>query len=242
MALLTGQASNVTAHLIGQAIRLSHSTSAGVKATTISANATFDVQTSTVSVVNGGAADRDITAVAAVEKVGFIKFFKNSGTTNNLVIKDSAGTVLATLTPGQYCLLAYGAAWHVFAPGAVATLAPTAITLTDNQAAALDVKEASNVYLRFVTTNSGEKVVTGKPLSLAGGIATDSRFTSTEQTGTGSSQDIAHGLAATPSVVGWMVSDSGATGIYTAVPGSHDATNIKMTVTAGVKYYVWAIK
>lgn len=242
MALITGQKSNVALHRIGQAIALAVNDSLGVKATTISADATFDIQTSTISMVNGGASDRYVTAVTAVEKPGFIKFFKNTGTTNSLIIRDSASAVLTTLAPGQYCLLAYGAAWHVIAPGAVATLAPTAITLTDNQAAALDIKEASNVYLRFVTTNSGEKVVTGKALSLAGGIASDSRFNSTEQTGNGASQNIAHGLSATPSVVWWSVSDSGATGIYTAVPGAHDATNIKMTVTSGVKYYVWAIK
>ena len=241
MAVLSGYLGS-SLDRIGRSVVLAIGSSVGVKATTISANATFDAQTATVSVINGGAADRDVTAVAAVEIPGMLKFFKNAGTSNNLVIKDSASTVLATLTPGQYCLIAYGAAWHVVAPGAVATLAPTAITLTDNQSAALDVKEGSNVYLRFVTTDSGEKVVTGKALSLAGGIASDSRFVSTEQTGNGASQSIAHGLSATPSVVWWSVSNSGATGIYTAVPGAHDTTNIKMTVTSGVKYYVWAIK
>ena len=32
------------------------------------------------------------------------------------------------------------------------------ITLTDNQAAALEIKEGSNVYLKFVTTNGSEAV------------------------------------------------------------------------------------
>ena len=64
-------------------------------------------------------------------------------------------------------------------------------------------------------------------------------FQSTEQTGTGSSQNIAHGLAATPSVVMWSFSDCPA-GAFTAVPGSHDSTNVKMTVTSGVKFYIFA--
>jgi hypothetical protein len=96
--------------------------------------------------------------------------------------------------------------------------------------------------MRFTTTNGSEAVVTGKPHLLSGGLAPGSKFTSTEQTGTGSAQNVAHGLGSTPSMVWWAVSDSGATGIYTLVPGVHDATNAKFTVTAGVKYYVFAIK
>ena len=38
------------------------------------------------------------------------------------------------------------------------------ITMPDNNAAAIDFKEAGNSYLKFVTTNSGEKVVVGKDL------------------------------------------------------------------------------
>ena len=38
------------------------------------------------------------------------------------------------------------------------------ITLTDNQATALEIKESTNVYLTFVTTNSGEKITLGKKL------------------------------------------------------------------------------
>lgn len=120
--------------------------------------------------------------------------------------------------------------------------AASVISIIDNTAAALDISEGANVYLRCVTTNGSEAIVTGKPLLLSGGLAPGSKFTSTEQTGTGSSQNIAHGLGSAPSLVWWAVSDSGATGIYTAVPGVHDATNVKMTVTSGVKFYVFAIK
>ena len=38
------------------------------------------------------------------------------------------------------------------------------ITMPDNTAAALDIKEAGNSYLKFVTTNSSEKVVVGKDM------------------------------------------------------------------------------
>jgi hypothetical protein len=116
------------------------------------------------------------------------------------------------------------------------------VYLKDNEAAALDISEGANVYLRCVTTNSGEQVVTGKPIHLAGGIATASRFTSTEQTGTGSAQNVAHGLGSTPSLVWWSMSQDPAGTGFTVVPGAHGATNCVFTVTAGVKFYVFALK
>lgn len=69
-------------------------------------------------------------------------------------------------------------------------------------------------------------------------------FFSTEVTGTGSSQDVAHGLAAVPAAV--LVA-------FTELPadlaagadiaeGAHDATNVKLTITNGlkVKLMAWA--
>ena len=42
------------------------------------------------------------------------------------------------------------------------------ITLTDNLASALDITESTNSYLKFTTTNSGEKIVFGKDLDISG--------------------------------------------------------------------------
>ena len=42
------------------------------------------------------------------------------------------------------------------------------IKLTDNLANALDITESANSYLKFTTTNSGEKVVIGKALDISG--------------------------------------------------------------------------
>lgn len=245
MALLGGYLGSSLARF-GRSIVLAVGDAVGVKATTISANATFDETSATISAINGGASNRDVTAVASCEIAGMIKVFLNTGTTNNLVIKSSAGSTLATLTPGQYALIAYGAAWHAFAPSAVAsavtTLAPTTITLTDNQAAALDVKEGSNVYLRFVTTDSGEKVTVAKPLLWAGGLDASTKFASTEQTGTGSSQNVAHGLSSTPSLVWIAVTEDPAGTGFDIAEGTHDSTNIVVTVTSGVKFKAYALK
>ena len=42
------------------------------------------------------------------------------------------------------------------------------LTIPDNQAAALNITEGSNSYLKFITTNSGEKIITGKTLIVDG--------------------------------------------------------------------------
>jgi len=44
------------------------------------------------------------------------------------------------------------------------------ITLTDNTAAALDIKEASNSYLKFDTTNGSELITASKAFTVASGI------------------------------------------------------------------------
>ena len=64
-------------------------------------------------------------------------------------------------------------------------------------------------------------------------------FKSTEQTGTGSSQNIAHGLGVTPGLVIAFVTDAGSTFVLTE--GTHDATNVVVTVTSGKKFKVVAI-
>jgi hypothetical protein len=43
------------------------------------------------------------------------------------------------------------------------------VTLTDNTAAALDIKEGSNSYLKFDTTNSSELITAGESLTVASG-------------------------------------------------------------------------
>jgi len=64
---------------------------------------------------------------------------------------------------------------------------------------------------------------------------------SAEQTGTGAEQSIAHGLGVTPSLVMIIITGSPATyAALTVTEGTHDATNVKVTVTSGWKYKVYA--
>lgn len=65
-------------------------------------------------------------------------------------------------------------------------------------------------------------------------------FVSTVQTGNSSQQSIPHGLGVTPTRVIVTVYDNSASSTYSIVEGSHDATNVYVTVTSGVTYKVWA--
>jgi hypothetical protein len=66
-------------------------------------------------------------------------------------------------------------------------------------------------------------------------------FTSTEQVGNGSAQNIAHGLGATPTKTIVSVHNFGASVAVDAVEGTHTSTNCVVTCTSGVKYKIWAM-
>lgn len=67
-------------------------------------------------------------------------------------------------------------------------------------------------------------------------------FVSSEQTGTGSAQNIAHGLSRPPSLVFIAPTDTApaTTGAFTVTEGAHDSTNVVVTVTSGKKFKVLA--
>lgn len=119
MALISGYEGS-SLNRFGRSIVLAVGNSIGVKAVTISANATFDATTATILSIDGGAADRTVTAVASCEIAGMTKVIKNAGTTNALTVQSSASSVLATLAPGQWVGLFYtGSAWLAYNPSTV---------------------------------------------------------------------------------------------------------------------------
>jgi len=66
-------------------------------------------------------------------------------------------------------------------------------------------------------------------------------FLSAEQTGTGAEQSIPHGLGVTPALVLIIITGSPTTyAALTVTEGTHDATNVKVTVTTDWKYKVYA--
>jgi len=66
-------------------------------------------------------------------------------------------------------------------------------------------------------------------------------FKSTEQTGSGAPQTVAHGLGSTP-VLFYAVPSNLTGGAYVVSAESADATNVTLTVTNGEKYKVVAFK
>jgi len=67
-------------------------------------------------------------------------------------------------------------------------------------------------------------------------------FVSTEQTGTGSAQNVAHGLGTTPGTVLIAVTEFGGSDAVNVTEGTHDATNVVVTVGNGIKFkaLAWA--
>ena len=66
-------------------------------------------------------------------------------------------------------------------------------------------------------------------------------FVSTEETGTGSPQNVAHGLGGTPTVVLVGVTEDPTGTGFDVAEGAHDGTNVVLTVTSGVKFKVLAM-
>jgi len=73
------------------------------------------------------------------------------------------------------------------------------------------------------------------------GVGLVSTFVSAEQTASGASQNVAHGLGSTPTKVLVSVTDNTASSNFIIVEGSHTATDVVVTVTAGVKFKVLAM-
>ena len=67
-------------------------------------------------------------------------------------------------------------------------------------------------------------------------------FKSAEQTGTGATQNIAHGFGVTPGLVMVYPTDTSVAteGVYAASEGTHTTTNVVVTVTSGKKFVVVA--
>jgi hypothetical protein len=83
------------------------------------------------------------------------------------------------------------------------------VTMTDNTAAALDIKEGSNSYLKFDTTNSSELITAGESLTVASG-----------KTFTTDTADI-NGGAIDGTAIG---ANSASTGAFTSITATGNAT------------------
>ena len=105
-----------------------------------------------------------------------------------------------------------------------------------------DAVPINAVFLR-ATTGAARTIVRllGLPYVPPGGITGDQLdfFASAEVTGTGSAQDVAHGLGRTPALVWTSIVEF--TAAADIAYGVHDATNLKFTATSGIKFRAFAL-
>ena len=152
----------------GRQIVLAGAGSNGVVSSTISANTTFDNTSAVVSLVNGGASNYNVSALASCEVVGMVKAFKNTGSTNNLVLKDSAASTIATLLPGDWAVIVHnGTTWvSLFSTSYASALA--AILATANTWTAAQAFSAAITSTSTITTTGG--VAGGTPRKVGGPV------------------------------------------------------------------------
>lgn len=142
----------------------------------------------------------------------------NAGATDVIQVLKYAGPGTGTLDIGQVITAAE------LADGAV-----TAAKLATDAVETAKIKDLN--------------VTTGKLADGAVTFAKGKVFVSAEQTGTGSAQNVAHGLAAVPAAVLVVPTEHPGTpdtGAFDIAEGAHDDTNVVVTVTANVKFKVLA--
>ncbi len=105
------------------------------------------------------------------------------------------------------------------------------ITLTDNLASALDITESTNSYLKFTTTNSGEKVVIGKALDISGATTaaavTGTNVLASAQSGYNTGGTITQGTSITTAVS--LDQPSGVITLFANDFGANSATSFTLS-------------
>lgn len=140
--------------------------------------------------------------------------------------------------------------------GNVAIAAGDAIYFTVGDTPKLSAKSSGTLFGHAIaavnsgaTTTIGVRIAApraGAAANLPAASVTAAKlalFQSTEQTGTGSAQNVAHGLGVIPGLIFYYPTDTApaTAGVYTVVEGTHTTTNVVLTVTTGKKFKVVAI-
>lgn len=256
MAELVNTTGSSSHALIGRRVRLTNADSPIFDVVTITENSTIGARTAYALAVTASGANRNLSFLAAAEEDGGFQFVYNAGSTYNVVLKDSAASTIITLAPGELVAVVYDAtAWAVLwkvTASSVPTISPTTISLTDNQAAALDFLEAANSYLKFVTSNGAEKVVVGKLLSLlSGALLADSVASPTVEgqllynadhlelhDGTAArsilmSDDIGVAVQAYSAILAWLIATNSVPVVVQATPAAESGNAIAVALQIG---------
>ena len=125
----------------------------GVGVATLSASRTLTTSSAHVQTLTASGANRDVVLPATLggaRAAGQWYVIRNAGASNNLVVKDSAGTTIVTLAPGDWAWLMSGTvsgttSWHV----ALSSTGLAGLTLTGALAA------VAAAFTGRVTTTDG---------------------------------------------------------------------------------------
>lgn len=111
----------------------------------------------------------------------------------------------------------------------------------DNSAKKVSSTATANTLIGRAARAALTGDATGRVILSVAASAT-SAFQSSEQTGTGSAQNVAHGLGRAPGIVIVYPTDTSPStlGSYTVSLGTHTSTNVVLTVTSGKKFIVVA--
>jgi hypothetical protein len=120
---------------------------------------------------------------------------------------------------------------------------PNLILTTIEGPIVINLAQLFNLSAGTMRNVLGAQTVTASQIENAAlTLAKAAVFISTEQTGNGGAQNVAHGLGVTPSKVLVIPTNTApaTVGVYTATEGAHTSTNVVVTVTSGKKYKVLA--
>lgn len=119
--------------------------------------------------------------------------------------------------------------------------APSLIALQNESGSVVFSVDQSGNITGTTLSGTAATATLAATATVSNSIASASKFKSTEQTGTGSPQTVAHGLGSTP-VLYFAVPTALSGGVFAVTAESADATNVTLTVTTGEKFKVVAFK
>lgn len=194
---------------------------------TMDGNVTLDGQSSNFLRLDPAGSNRTVTLPAVKSQGNPVFMIYNAADAwgEIITVQDAAASAKAALNRAEACVVASdGSDWNVYA-----------FDYKDFATVGLKTDVIAESTAAAGVTIDGCLVKDGR----AAALATAAQFVSVEQTGTGSEQDIAHGLASTPTTVFAFFTELDGNAADLAY-GTHDGTNAKITATSGQKYRVVA--
>lgn len=230
-----------TAATLAKRIVLAHASGAAYSVTALIANGTIGKRSPPVLFVAPDAA-RNLDFLAEVEVAGSCFIIANTNTTYTATVRDSAAATVLALKPKEFGIFVYdGSAWK-YMQAQVGTLTASLLASANTWALVQTFTSGISGNVTGNVTGNLTGNVTGNTSGTAGALASGATFFSTEQTGNGSAQNVAHGFGQIPRLAFAVPSDIGGGGVFAASYGSHDSTNVVVTFSNGQKYRVVAFK